>query len=548
MDELLIFAYYYSGNKEITASHLDIIRSHLKYIPDTSKLAHFVIGIGYFYRYIEYYEDAITFFKKYLEINKTYPLPPPAVALNYGHLGYCYEQLGLNDEAIKYYKEDIRISSENNMSSRSYFYLGRIYEKMDSLGNALEQYERALSFYERQANVYYKSKVKLGIGKTYMKIGNKTEAFINLNDALVLAEWVYKEKLLYSTLNTEIKNFYMLLQIVEKYKEEKALELLSQVHFQLYQLYESQSDLKNALKQYISFHQAQEMYNNFEQIAAVEEIQNRYESEKQEQRILMLSQQNAMNELELSQSRILAISLIGLFILTALFAIIVVRMIRIRSSQKSLILEQKLLRSQMNPHFIFNALSNITNLVESNDNNSASKFLNRFSRMVRHILESSREDFISLSDEIQNLENYIELQKLRFSGKFSYSLTIDGDFNIADYMIPPMLIQPFVENAIEHGIKPKEGGSILSLRFLLQDKSIVCSIEDDGIGRERSFQMKKQSSEFRSYGTQIVKDRLAVIRNKTSAKVNIDIIDLKEKNGSPQGTRVVINLPFRLAH
>lgn len=547
LDELLVFAYYYSGNREVTANHLEEIISHLQFIPDTSKLAHFIIGIGYFYRYIELYEKAIPFFQRYLEVNDKYPLPPPALALNYGHLGFCLEQTGHMDEAIKCYLKDIRLSSENNMSSRSYFHLGRIYDKMDSLDKAIDQYDRALLFYGKQDNVYFQSQVKLGLGSVYLKMGDETKAYTNLKEALALAEWIYNNKLFYGTLDTEIQNFYMLLQIVEKYKEDKALELLSRIHFQLYRLYDRQSDLKHALEQYISYHQTQEKYKNYELLTAVEEIQSRYESEKKEQKILMLSQQNAMSELQLNQSRIIAFSVIGLFLLTVLIAFLVVRMTRIRSEQKSLILEQRLLRSQMNPHFIFNALSNIANLVESNDNTSASKFLTRFSRMVRHILDSSREEFILFSDEVQNLENYIELQMLRFSGKFIYSITFENEFNTSDYLIPPMLIQPFVENAIEHGIKPKEGSSNLSVRFFLQDKSIICYIEDDGIGRERSYQIKNKSNEFRSHGTQIVKDRLSIIRKKTAAKVEIEIIDLEAKDGSPKGTRVEINLPYRMA-
>ena len=547
LDELLVFAYYYSGNKEVTANHLEEIISHLKFIPDSSKLAHFVIGIGYFYRYIEEYEKAIPFFERYIKINEKYPLPAPALALNFGHLGFCLEQTGHMDEAIKCYLEDIRLNSEYNMSSRSYFYLGRIYDKLDSLDKAIKQYNSALSFYEKKANIYFQSQVKLGLGIVYLKMGDESRALTALSDALVLADWIYDNKLFYGTLNTEIKNFYMLLQIVYKYKEDKALELLSKIHFQLYRVYEKQSDLKHALEHYISYHQKQETYNNYELITAVEEIQNRYESEKKEQKILMLSQQNAMSKLQLNQSRIIAFSVIGLLILTILIALLVIRMIRIRTEQKSLILEQRLLRSQMNPHFIFNALSNITSLVESSDHKSASKFLNRFSRMVRHILDSSREEFISLPDELQNLENYIELQKLRFSGKFNYSFTFEDEFDSSDFMIPPMLIQPFVENAIEHGIKPKESVSNLSLHFQLQNKTIVCCIEDDGIGRERSYRLKNQSNVFRSHGIQIVKERLSIIRKKTAAKVEIKIIDLKTEDGSPKGTKVVVRLPYRSA-
>ena len=282
-------------------------------------------------------------------------------------------------------------------------------------------------------------------------------------------------------------------------------------------------------------------------MVAIEEITNKYEADKKEQKINILSREKALSDLELRQTRGLMFALGGLFLLAVFVAILFIRMIRIRSEQKSVILEQKLLRSQMNPHFIFNALSNITNLVEKQDNAAASRYLNRFAKLVRHILESTREDFIMLEDELKNLENYLELQKLRLSDRFSYSITLEDDIDPEEIMVLPMLIQPFVENSIEHGIKPKEGRGTVAIRFHKKGELITCEVEDDGIGREQSLKIEGLKAGHRSYGVTIARERLAAMSKKLRRSVQLSIIDLKTDSGHASGTRVIIDMPFKMA-
>jgi hypothetical protein len=340
---------------------------------------------------------------------------------------------------------------------------------------------------------------------------------------------------------------YIAHQSVRKYKEERALGLLSKIHFGLYKLYDTQNLLRKALDEYIQYHLTLDKLNNFEQVAAIEEITNKYEADKKEQTISLLSQEKALSDLQVRQFRGMMFALGGLLLLAIFIALLFIRMIRIRSEQRSVVLEQKLLRSQMNPHFIFNALSNISNLVEKKDNASASRYLNRFARLVRHILESTREDFIMLEDELKNLENYLELQMLRFSNKFSYSITMDDDIDPGEMMVLPMLIQPFVENAIEHGIKPKEGDGHVIISFHKQGEMITCEVEDDGIGREQSLKVESVKAGHRSYGVTIAKERLAAMSKKLRRSVRLRIIDLQTDAGKASGTRVVIDMPFKMA-
>jgi tetratricopeptide (TPR) repeat protein len=544
IDELLVFAYYYADNLDATKAQLEIIKSHLGNMPDSAYLAHFIIGFGYFYRYLEDYEQAIPYFLQYNELSKVFPLPRAALALSNGHLGYCYERTGNYDEAIRCYREDIRISEALNFSTRSYLLLGSVYERMDSLDKAASFYHKAISFYEAFGNVYFVSLSSLGLGNVFMKQGIYNQALPALSNALKSAQWMFTNKLLYRTLNTEVRSFYTTLQIVDKYKEDIALKIMADIHFELYRLYDAQANTRKALDEYIQYHQTLEQLNSHNQLAAIEEIKNRYESEQKEQKISILTQANELSNLQLKNSRIILFTLGGLLALAILIAILLVRMIRIRSEQRAAVLEQKLLRSQMNPHFIFNALSNITNLVEKQDNANASRYLTRFARLVRHILESTREDFIILDDELKNLENYLELQQLRLHNKFSYSITLEDGIDPESIRILPMLIQPFVENAIEHGIRHKEGKGHIYIRMRRAQNCTIFEVEDDGIGRQKAKEiLMKQDPKYKSLATIITRERIAALNRRSKKKITLEIIDIMDEEGKAKGTVVRFGIP-----
>ena len=543
LDEALVFAYFYSGNDDITEKHLEEIESHLKFIPDTAYLAHFNIGFGYFYRYLDLYERAIPFFLQYQTIYQAHPTSPAILALSYTHLGYCYEQIGELEKALQCYHDDIEISTKLNLNTRSYLYLGNIYQKMDSLPKAINCYKNAVQFYKENGNVYFKALSSSALGEMYMALGNYHESYQACQQALASAEWMYDHKMLFNTLAMEINSIYMALQIVEKYKEEEALNLISRIHFQLYQLYLMQNQFEKALQEYVQFHKAFEKSNKSERIASIEEIKKKYETEQKDQQIKLISQQNDLSELRVKQSRYLLFGLVGLVILIIVVFVLYFRQNKLKTEQKTILLEQKLLRSQMNPHFIFNALSNISNLIDKSDNATASKYLTKFSRLVRHILESTRTDFIELEKEITNLENYLALQKLRFSDKFNFRIEIEDEIDTESMEIPPMLIQPFVENAIEHGIKSKETKGHIDIRFKMNGELLVCEVDDDGIGRDKSGKLKHDGH--KSMANAIVMERLERLSKKMKQKNSLEIIDLKTDTNVSLGTRVVIGLPFR---
>ncbi len=196
----------------------------------------------------------------------------------------------------------------------------------------------------------------------------------------------------------------------------------------------------------------------------------------------------------------------------------------------------------MNPHFIFNALNSVNSFIASNDERTANKYLSDFSQLMRSVLENSDEDFIPLKKEIELLELYTKLEHFRFQDKFDYNLTVDDSIAVEDYLIPPMLLQPYIENAVWHGLRYKlEKGQ---LTIDIQKKSnteITITIADNGIGRERSKALKTEHQKRQnSKGMGNIKKRVAILNAMYKDKVEVFVSDYQE--GEDVGTKVVVTL------
>ena len=269
-----------------------------------------------------------------------------------------------------------------------------------------------------------------------------------------------------------------------------------------------------------------------------------FEYERNRQQIALLEKENELRSLKLTQSRILFISIAGVMLAVFLIIMLWVQHRRSRSEHKALLLEQKLLRSQMNPHFIFNSLSSIQNFIVTEKPDKASIYLSKFSRLVRNILDNSTEEFVILQKEISTIENYLELQKVRYAGKFDYNIDIDNDIDTDIVKVPPMLAQPFIENAIEHGIKHRESPGHIHIRFSLKDHTLVFEVEDDGVGRQKAREIEiKLDPGHKSMATSLTLERISNLNRKLQKKIILEIIDLKNALGEATGTRVVFGVP-----
>lgn len=210
------------------------------------------------------------------------------------------------------------------------------------------------------------------------------------------------------------------------------------------------------------------------------------------------------------------------------------------------LMEQKMFRSQMNPHFVFNALLAIQGFMYQNNPRDAGRYLTSFAKLIRHTLYGSSEEYISLDQEIEAMEYYMDLQRLRFNEKFEYHIITEGDLMPESIKIPPMLIQPFIENAIEHGLQHMDGKGELLLSIEMPDVYLKIIIEDNGIGREEAMKLQQKKSRLhKSLGMEIMRKRIAALNLIMDKKISLNILDLKDAGGTGIGTRVTIYIPHR---
>lgn len=243
---------------------------------------------------------------------------------------------------------------------------------------------------------------------------------------------------------------------------------------------------------------------------------------------------------------------IGLLILLLVLLVWLILYIRTRSLAKNyehqlVELELKALRSQMNPHFIFNSLNSIQYFVLNKEPDEAYKYLTKFSQLMRMILQYSRVKFITLKDECQWLRTYLDLEKVRMDNDLEYEIDVHQYLVEDKVLIPSMMVQPYVENAIIHGLFNKEKDRKLKISFKAKDEMLICTIEDNGIGRDHSATLnKKKVNKHKSHGMKVTKDRIQVLSKNASSELNLSIEDLYDDEGNASGTKVTVSLPLKL--
>lgn len=245
-------------------------------------------------------------------------------------------------------------------------------------------------------------------------------------------------------------------------------------------------------------------------------------------------------------------SLIGL-IIASIIIVFRVRIQNIRKKEKAEFdkkveiskVELKALRAQMNPHFVFNSLNSIQHYILNSNSEEAAKYLNKFAKLIRVILNNSEKAMVTINEDVESLRLYLELEQMRFDGKFDYAIhidpSVDGDYD----EIPPMLMQPYIENAILHGLNPKPEKGHLKIDIFTKDNYIVCRISDDGIGRDNAGEIKRTQpgQQYKSLGMKITSERVRILNNINNSDLSVSITDLKDENGKPCGTMVELFIP-----
>jgi tetratricopeptide (TPR) repeat protein len=404
------------------------------------------------------------------------------------------------------------------------------------------------------------------IGILYNDLGDYKEAAIRLNKALVNYESngnrlkianVYHhvgKVLLAQGKYTEAENF-----LNRSIKTQKELHKLGLIHLSykvLSDLYLKKSNVSEAYK-YLTFYVQYLDSNNMLQSArSIAELNETFKTQEQLQTIDLQSDsiKRAKEKQDLTNSKLENTQLRNMYQLIIIVFILILFIAgglilknywnrnKLLQLQKETEMSQTLLRSQMNPHFIFNAMTVIQSYIYDNDPTKSSKFLVNFSRLMRLILENSSKEFISLETEVEILQKYLTTQKLRFEDRFEFDISVDSDLSIGETMIPPMITQPFIENSIEHGQLHTIEGGFIRIVFSIADNMLHIEISDNGIGRKKASQNKK-SKEHHSMAMQITEERISILNRKYLTNGKLEISDFDKDNET--GTTINIEIPLK---
>ena len=310
-------------------------------------------------------------------------------------------------------------------------------------------------------------------------------------------------------------------------------------------MYVTMGDYRKAYNHYVQFKLYSDSLNNLKFEKGMLEARMKYDVDQQQKELEVLT-------LQLDKQKYFTYGFAALFVLIIAVGLLVIRQFRLNSKRKISEMNQRMseitqanLRQQMNPHFIFNTLNSIQYYMYQHDKMATNTYLTKFSSLIRKILENSQHTSILIKDELEALQLYLELEKLRFKDKFSYEIDIDDEIDTLQHTIPTMLIQPYVENAICHGLINKEDSGELKISLSLENDYISCVIEDNGVGREAASEIRK-NKEFNhnSLGTKITESRLNLVNALYGTSLKVIYSDLKDDAGEAIGTRVEIHIPI----
>jgi tetratricopeptide (TPR) repeat protein len=496
----------------------------LKLFPDAQLEARITCREGYLYLHSANFSRAIEYF---LEAEKQLQsLPAPLdymdyyfLALVFGGLGKVYEHHNNWKKSVQAYRQAAEISETLGMRNRlSWHYLnvGSGYMAINDDDNAEAYFKKALA--ERDdtsaqarasayANLGYIELQRRNFGEAlklfkraeriYKKV--KADDYYNFS---ILARWRAMVCLETGDSDKAMQHF------VEAYNFAKKIDDFKQISGILKEIatYHAEiGDFKSAYEYQILYDQYAEKYAHEINDRKVAELEVKYDAEKKKKEAELL---------QLQATR----------------------------------LQLKALRAQMNPHFLYNALNGIQNYITSNEVKNASMYLAKFANLMRKSLEYSELEIISLEEEIEFLQDYLAINaKLRFEDQLYFEIRVDDEIEEDILGVPTMIIQPYVENAIEHGLRSRRKGKITITFSPLDDNNLLCVIEDNGIGREAARQMQRKSIEgvqFRSMGTAITEKRLEILHQIKGGEHYVKIIDQKTRMGKAKGTRVEIKIPI----
>ncbi|WP_055435574.1 histidine kinase [Lacinutrix algicola] len=487
-------------------------------------------GLGDVYYRMKDYKKSISSYNEGLSVAQKYLITPKVTDLN-SKIAQSFDASGSTDKAEEYYNNSLSLASKENKK------------------RAVEEKIKFADF--NNSNRNFADEIRMREEAILDIEDIETDSVIDIESDFTTQKQNYKiGNALYMQ-----RNYAEAIPYLEKSRaeatERKDLVVEKDATRKLSEVFKESGDYESALKTYEEYTKSVEaLYVKKEQQITqaarfnknIAEQQNRITSLESDRELSESRYQ--LNQEQNKNQKIIIYSLIGGLLLLLFAAYLMYKYIKQQRLANNL-LALKSLRSQMNPHFIFNALNSVNSFIATNDERTANKYLSDFSKLMRAVLENSEQDFIPLEKEVELLQLYTKLEHFRFQDKFEYNITVDKAINVSDFQIPPMLLQPYIENAVWHGLRYKEEKGQLDISIIKKSKDeITITIADNGIGREKSKALKTENQQKQnSKGMGNIKKRVAILNEMYKDKVDVFIDELYQGQAEEdKGTKVVVTL------
>ena len=544
--------YLMQGDMDRSTKTYKLALDHAELTDDYSQIAKISMNLAENFNFSGDYKNAIKYGLNSLKIKET---EGDWVRICYHYMAMSNifketEDLAKREEYI-----NLAYSKKDEEGCASVSDIAKIYNGLGGVAQQRLQYEKALAYYDTLKIFCEENGFNQGINTAlinsaliYQEQGEYETAL-----ELVVESDAYADQTMYDSIFSDnckadlylsLDKPLLALNLALKNINRPELDFYSAERLKsLKFLYEANFRLKNFDEAYRwndSLHVYQDSIRSQDVRTAIADLEMQYQTEKKEQQIALLQAENLIRQ----QERIvyLAVSVV-LLLLFAVGALLYFK--NKRENDLHLIqLRQQLLRSQMNPHFLFNALGSIQNFMYKNETKKAASYLGNFARLTRSILEQSAEEFILLSDEVELLKNYLELEQIRGKNNFTYTIDVDKNIDTEFVKIPPMLVQPFVENAVKHGLRNIDYAGDLVLSFNEVEDDLHVVVRDNGCGINKQIKNKKESKAHRSMSMEIFRERQVVLSKKYKKEIRFFITDLSETDSLQRGTEVKIIIPL----
>jgi tetratricopeptide (TPR) repeat protein/two-component sensor histidine kinase len=558
---------------------LNYLNSYIDYfqrLGDSSRVAGALYQIGSVQSNLGNYEKSLAAYYRLIPIEQK--------DKNDYSVGYTLNAIGIILKEIRKYQDAEKVLinalvifdtlNEKRDKSDVLVNLGNLFTDMGRLAEAKRKYQEALLI-DRQIGKQTGIAVSLAnIAFLYDKMGTYDSALVYHLEALAIRESLPgKEGLARSLIGVgrgyrQIKNYplakHYLLKAHALVTQIMSKPMLRDVYENLAHVYSAEGNSSKAYNYHVLYSAVKDSVLSEQTAAQLNELQTKYETGQKDKQILLLENERQVQQREVEKQAALKKAFVGGLVLVSLLAVLLVYIFRQRLKNQQMLslkdneikemnfnrqmaeLEMKALRAQINPHFLFNCMNSINRMILNGESDRASIYLTKFSKLVRLILENAEAPKVSLGSELALLESYIQLEELRFKGKINYKISVDNSIEPESTYLPSMVLQPFVENAIWHGLMHKEGNEKGNISIVVREENdrLLCTIEDNGIGREKAKQLREKSIlKSKSMGMKITVDRLKLL-NPDNAEQVIWITDLKDTTNHATGTRIEINIPI----